>query len=428
MHPARRVGVFAGASLVIALALAVAGLALRSSGVSPFWGGFLFALGDAALVGGLADWFAVRALFAHPLGFRFVLLPHTAIIPRNRKRIVQEIRSLVENDWLPKDNLVRKVQGLDFVAVAIRHFPSLRPRVLEIARSVAVEILLALDPAKLGAFLARSASQAIDPAKVAPFLVRVLSRTREERWLDALVGQWRDRLSQWVKSPQCHEFLRASIVDVVRSYKQLGLVETYFAWLAESTGALNLGQLATLLQQELQRAVDSQFARGSDLIGVLYASLERQERRLQEDPQSSSILTEFLVKATDADSLEAILIPLVTALRTDAVGELQEATSSSLNWLLEYVDQGLERLAQDPSAKERANQWCSQITVALIDRHHGLIGALVEEQMDRLSDDKLVELVQSKVGEDLNWIRINGAVVGGMVGASVYLFLFATGF
>ena len=87
-----RIDRLARLSLLLALAVALLGFVLRDSQVAPFWGGLLLAFGEAALVGGLADWFAVRALFVHPFGLPF---PHTAIIPRNRLRIVREIRSLV---------------------------------------------------------------------------------------------------------------------------------------------------------------------------------------------------------------------------------------------------------------------------------------------------------------------------------------------
>src|SRR5205085_8793527 len=88
MSASMHVGRWAKVSLLAALAVAITGLLLRDSGVAPQVGGMLLAFGEAALVGGLADWFAVRALFAHPFGIPF---PHSALIPRNRRRIVAEI-------------------------------------------------------------------------------------------------------------------------------------------------------------------------------------------------------------------------------------------------------------------------------------------------------------------------------------------------
>src|SRR4051794_21313205 len=131
--PIRR---WAALSLLLALALAVLGLMVEHY-VSKFWGLLLLSFGEAALVGGLADWFAVRALFVHPFGIPF---PHTALIPRNRPRIVREMRELVERQWLPRPVLVARVQAFDFVGQAIvPALRSLRPQLGDLLRDVAQE-------------------------------------------------------------------------------------------------------------------------------------------------------------------------------------------------------------------------------------------------------------------------------------------------
>src|SRR4051794_4065925 len=103
-----RIGRLAVLSLFFAGALVLVGKLVELVGGAAFLGGLLAAFGEAALVGGLADWFAVRALFAHPFGIPF---PHTALIPRNRVRIVHEIRNLVEKEWLPRPVLVRRIES-----------------------------------------------------------------------------------------------------------------------------------------------------------------------------------------------------------------------------------------------------------------------------------------------------------------------------
>src|SRR5690242_19259994 len=104
MAAREQVGRLALWSLGLALALVFVGVLVEHAAAMPFVGGLIAAFGEAALVGGLADWFAVRALFAHPLG---VPLPHTALIPRNRKRLTAEVRKLVVNEWLPRDVLAK---------------------------------------------------------------------------------------------------------------------------------------------------------------------------------------------------------------------------------------------------------------------------------------------------------------------------------
>src|SRR5215468_9221501 len=132
MSPSNRVGRWAKGSLLAALAVAIAGLLLRDSGAAPLVGGMLLACGEAALVGGLADWFAVRALFVHPFGIPF---PHTALIPRNRRRIVREIGQLVQHEWLPPSLLKAKVAGFDFVGSGLLPVVEpLKPHLRELIR------------------------------------------------------------------------------------------------------------------------------------------------------------------------------------------------------------------------------------------------------------------------------------------------------
>ena len=80
---------------------------------SSFSGGLFFAACEAALVGALADWFAVVALFRHPLGLKFI--PHTAIIPNNRDRIIEAIVKIVETDWLSLEFISAKIQAYPLV-------------------------------------------------------------------------------------------------------------------------------------------------------------------------------------------------------------------------------------------------------------------------------------------------------------------------
>src|SRR3954467_8990960 len=76
-----------------------------------FWGNILQGGFEAGLVGGLADWFAVTALFRHPLG---IPIPHTALLPKNRQRITEGIISMLENDWLTKESIRKKVSRIPF--------------------------------------------------------------------------------------------------------------------------------------------------------------------------------------------------------------------------------------------------------------------------------------------------------------------------
>src|SRR3954447_13467649 len=180
MAARERVGRVAAASLGLALLLGVVGKLLEHAAGWAFVGGLLVAFGEAALVGGLADWFAVRALFAHPFGIPF---PHTAIIPRNRRRLTREIRNLVVNEWLPHDVLARKVEAFDFVGQAILPaVPTMRPHLRDLLRTSLRELLTRVEPAEAARWVAGGVGEGVKAQQVAPWIGELVRRAREQNW------------------------------------------------------------------------------------------------------------------------------------------------------------------------------------------------------------------------------------------------------
>jgi uncharacterized membrane-anchored protein YjiN (DUF445 family) len=149
--------------------------------------------------------------------------------------------------------------------------------------------------------------------------------------------------------------------------------------------------------------------------------LAQLEQRLRDDPGLVHGLEGFVQHTAESGSLAAMLGPFLTALQAEGLRALEAEDSQVLTWVQDQLQVWVERLAQDPEARRRVNAWCRRTAGALIDRHHALVGAMVEDRLNRFSDANLVAMIQAKVGEDLNWIRINGSVVGGCVGVLIYL-------
>jgi uncharacterized membrane-anchored protein YjiN (DUF445 family) len=414
--PNRMEGLARG-SLLLALAIAVAGKVLGLQ--SAFWGGLLLAFGEAALVGGLADWFAVRALFVHPFGIPF---PHTAIIPRNRQRIVQEIRGLVEEEWLPRSLLVGKVNAFDFVGSGLLPMArSLRPRLVELVRSVAADILAGVEPQALAGFLARGVAGSIDPDKVGPILADLVARAREQRWLEPLLREWVAKLQAWSERPDSRATIRHQLEQAANAYREQGWFKNVTYQLAEKLGGIDLDEAAIVLLAEVRRFANEQTAEGGAVPEIVRDGLTEIERRLREDPSFLQDVRAFILETSETGSLTLLLEPVIASLRAEGLRELDAENSRLVGLAMEQLDTWLQRLSADAALREQVNAWCRRIVAAQVEQHHTLIGALVEEQLNRLSERNLSELIEDKVGEDLNWIRLNGAFVGGLIGVALYL-------
>jgi uncharacterized membrane-anchored protein YjiN (DUF445 family) len=415
--PARRMANLALLSLGVALFLAVVGLVLRQR--FEFFGGLVLAFGEASLVGGLADWFAVRALFEHPLGIPF---PHTAIIPHNRERIVKKISEMVQHEWLPPSLVTAKVEAFDFVGNGILPIlDPLQPRLREVVRSVARDVLLALSPADLAAYLARAVAGAIEPAKLAPMLADLVARAYEHGWLEPLLREWMKKLHEWTETDNSREVIRGRLTQAAMRYRELGWFKNVTFAVAEAVGGVDINQGATVLQTELRRFAADQLGEDSQVTQIVRDGLKNIEVRLRTDPTFLSDVQAFILESTASDTARQLLEPLLISLRDQALKDVEGDPSRLLEWIMAQLDGWIHRLASDPAGREQVNAWCRRQVTALVQKHHSVLGALVEEQLNRLTNENLSEVIEARVGEDLNWIRLNGALVGGIVGMLLFL-------
>jgi uncharacterized membrane-anchored protein YjiN (DUF445 family) len=409
-------------SLLLALLMAMLGVLLRDSHVAPFWGGLLLAFGEAALVGGLADWFAVRALFVHPFGLPF---PHTAIIPRNRLRIVREIRSLVLTEWLPRPLLIGKIQGYDFVDQAlVSLLKGLEPQLREGLRTVARDGLAVIDLHPLAGPLARGLASAADNQRVRAFLAEIITRAREGNWLEPLMRALVVRLEQWADLPASQAAIRERLERAADTYQDRGWFKSLTFQFAQVFGGIDLDEATTLLQREIKQFANEQLSEAGQLRQVVRDGLGEVERRLREDPDYLADLSQYVVAISQEDALAGLLGPVLETLRLQALRSLESPTSPLLVPVFDILHRLTERVGDDASLRDTVNGWCRRLAITLVERHHDVIGTLVEEQLSRLSDERLTALLEARVGEDLNWIRLNGTFVGGLIGVVLYL-LFA---
>ncbi len=418
MGEPRRVERIARLSLLVALGVAAVGKILEHYPPAKFWGGLLFAFGEAALVGGLADWFAVRALFVHPFGIPF---PHTALIPRNRRRIVQQIGNLVQNEWLPKSLLTAKVNAFDFVGDGLLPVVEpLKPHLRELLRSAFLDMLDSMDPEEVSTFLARGLAGAVDGDGIAPALSDLARRAREERWLEPVLREWVRKLEEWADSPASQEAIVARLRQAARSYRERGWFKRLTMEVAEAVGGVDLPAAAGVLRAEIKRFAADQLADESGVQQVVQDGLATLERRLRDDPEFLGALRGFAVPGPDG-GLPAVLAPVLKSLREQGRRELESPDSHLVAAAMNHLEGWLKRLESEPELRERVNGWARRLAVQLIEQHHALVGKLVEEQLNRLSEERLSALIEDKVGEDLNWIRLNGTFVGGLVGVLLYL-------
>ncbi|SEO36931.1 DUF445 domain-containing protein [Paenibacillus sp. OV219] len=365
---------------------------------------------EAGVIGGLADWFAVTALFRHPLG---IPIPHTALLPRNRKKMSDGIVRVLEDRLLAKESMIEKLNQLDLaeqLLPPLRHalqsavYSERLPQLLESALcSIPADKVVPLLSGEIRAAAARIDLEAL----LRGFLHRAVENGTDERLLDLLL----ERAEEWAGTEGMRRELGNSAMQLVKGLNLGGLMQ--FAVNA-FIGYLDEDRLGTMLQSFILNKINElkvpDTQRRATIMQHLHSGLEMIITRLSETGQLDQLRDELL----NAFDLEGELARLFETLREKGIAFVHDDSFAERVWPL--LSQLADRFEANRELVADAENWLKGQIVQLIERNHTRIGSFVQENLDRLDNDQLVELIEDKVGQDLQWIRVNGAVCGFLIG------------
>jgi uncharacterized membrane-anchored protein YjiN (DUF445 family) len=366
------------------------------------WMGFVRAAAEGAMVGAIADWFAVTALFRHPLGLP---IPHTAIIPRRKDEIGAALGAFVEDEFLSDAVVAGKLRSMG-VARRLGEWlrePENAERVTAEA-SVAGRGVLALladdDVANVIEQLART--HLLEP-EWGPAIGRVGARLVAADQQRAAVDAVLERAEGWlVAHPEAFGSMVSSRLPKWMPGFVGGLVDD---WAYREVLAF-----ARSVRDEphhpLRVAIDGWLADLADDLQHDPAMITRVER-LKADLVDSPRLREFAgevwgsVKVSLAASLE------------DPASELRAGLRSAL------TEVGA-RLATDPELAGKVDVWVTDAAAYVVGKYRHEIAGVITETVERWDPRETTEKLELQVGRDLQFIRINGTVVGALAGLAIY--------
>jgi uncharacterized membrane-anchored protein YjiN (DUF445 family) len=399
------------AALLGAGALAVAAFPVRAS----WWGGFILAIAEAGIVGGLADWFAVTAIFRRPLGLP---IPHTALIPRNWELMAARVGVMVGGRVLTKEYVRAEIGRVDLADLIARGAERISRADLERATGVvarwAAEQITPTTTAELIARLRR----ALVGEPLAPLLAAALGVARRQGWDQRLLDGALTVLAGAMERPRFREAVAEVVDDLIARYRErLGVYPRILMGLAQVVGVLDRDRLVSALHTGLREvATDREHPLRRQGIEVL-ANLER---RLTADPG--------LAARVEAAKAELLASPALAALLDDAAGALARALRADLadprselvTWLADRLERARLTLTSDAGLRREIDDWAKAQVSTLVERHHDRLAAFIENGVRALGPEGAVRLIEEHAGDDLQYIRVNGTVVGGLAGGVLY--------
>jgi len=401
--------------------LIATGLALRQGWIAaPGWM-ILLQTFEAATVGGLADWFAVSALF------REVPVPlirrHTNIIIKNRQRIAAGIADMVQNRWLAphiiREHLVHFSAShyvLDFFANE-KHLET----VLAVARDLIRQLARGITADEAAAFLERTLKDRLQNMQIVAPLGRWLGRRLRS---GDHHGLWDTLLAfgeTAVQGPEAKAIVQRTIARAIEIYEEGGPLKRLTVGLARG---LKLVDEEKMVATILAKITEALHAARADPAHPLRArmdaiALEFADKLAAGDADAAATLARLQARLIDGADLEEMLQRALRWLGDFLEKEFHEPGSAFDALMRRTVRDRLEHFRADGAAQAKVDRWVTNAALELLEKRHEMIGQMVRGSLDRLSDLDLVGQIEEKVGPDLQYIRLNGAIVGGLVGAAL---------
>lgn len=398
----RRVKLLATLVLAGTLALFVTAKALLH--VHPAFG-FVAAFAEAATIGGLADWYAVVALFRRPLGLP---IPHTAIIQSNQHRIADKLGEFIEVHFLEAAPVEAKLRQVDFASF-IADWLGDEKRSADLARFILrllPEALAASETSGLNSFIGRrilTQVQSIDLAPLAAGTLRTfVSEGRHRGFLDELLLAVHETLNR----PDTMEAIRQKIRSELPTLLKLYRADTYLM--------KKIAASATAFFDEVRTNPNHPFRGEFDHLVLSF--IDRLEGQPQFAEKLDALKRDLLARPELGELTQHLWANVRDFVDRNAAGE-SEVLQHHLTSLL--VKAG-NQLAADSEMRGEINQGLVAVLRSFIADQKSGVSSFISDQVKGWDMGQLIALIEINIGKDLQYIRFNGSLIGGLAGLALY--------
>lgn len=369
---------------------------------TPAWVGFVRAAAEAGMVGGIADWFAVTALFRHPLG---IPIPHTAIVRRKKDQVGEALSGFVSENFLNAELITQKVRQADLPTKAANWLanPTNAEKVSAQTGKLVGNAVQAMDPADAESFIRAGLIDKLAAPQWGPPLGKVVQELIDEGHAEPIV----DELIAWMhrkavgSEAKIIELLDQRAPSWAPKFVNELVGDKVYRELITWTSAVN-----TNPDHEARQAIRR--------------FLDKFASDLQNDPTMIAKVEDIKADVMASKPLQNAASTMWAKVSAEIVGQATDPASLLLTRVTQFAQQWGERLQHDEELRADVDRRLSKTAAFLANNYAGEVTSIIGETIQRWDADEASDKIELMVGKDLQYIRLNGTIVGAIAGLVIY--------
>jgi len=383
-----------------------------------FWGGLLSHLSAAALIGGLADWYAVTALFHKPLGISF----KTELIPKSKERIAETARHMIESEILTVSNMYSVLKNHPVLEASLTYLQSKEgfhsaERVLG---QILNTFLYTVDLRSIVEAFSRYGEGAIERIHIAPMMGKAMKTGLAGESGAAFLDFSILSLEKMVKSKTMHSYIADIYTESLRQYERRNFVYALVVKAALASDVFRPVNVAAGIQRKileaLERAKEPDTLERERAIQFIWAQADRLEHNEIWQERVEAYKIRFYKHIISRPDIKEAWQRYV----------LDEERQSRVCYsAASYAIEKLEAWRTSPDQVDQLNRYILAIAAKELKRLQEWFGTTAEQEILRYDSYELAKQLESNVWYDLQMIRINGSLVGGALGTAIFFAMYA---
>lgn len=365
---------------------------------------------EAGLVGGLADWFAVTALFRHPLN---IPIPHTALLPKNRKKITDAILNVAEKELLNKTSILEKVSNIHITQLILTKLEEQleKEKTKETVKLFLAHAFQAVEKDKLEKIAQTALTDLIQGIDTKETLTHAIDHT--------LINGYDEKVYsivfQLIEKKVSTKETKAKITDFLLETMEKKAENGFFKIALKPLISVGRDKLTSIVEKAVDDILIDLQNENSENRQHILSYIRKEANSLKENELFIAQLNEKKAAFAQGETMQNLTQAMINSL-LDKVETLIQDDQFIEEKILPMLKKTLQKVKNNAELVEKVEHNIKETLGNLIEENHSKIGALIKENLDKLDNDQLTDMLENKIGKELSWIRVNGSLCGFLIG------------